>query len=881
MSIQRDIDAELRFHFDARIEELIAQGASPDQARATAVAEFGDVDQTRNALREIDQRVARRRSRTELLDALRRDLVYSVRSLRKAPVVALTIIMTLALGIGVNAAMFSLLDVIYFRGPAGVARPAQVRRVWTDMQLRDGREFVTNLDYRGFEALRRAVDGQADIALATPPVRRKTARGEDAPTVGVVGATATFFNVLELQPAIGRFYSSDEDTHTAPARVAVVSYDYWKHQLDGDVSILGRTLILGVEQFTVIGVAPRDFRGIDLEAADVWIPLAASVALDRGRGANWWEDPNENAFQAVLRAYPNAKEAGLNARMTVAMRGPNIGYRQDTLRRAELGAINVARGPGERSSSVHVATRLAAVAVIVLLIACANVLNLLLARAIGRRREIAVRLALGVSRGRLVRLLLTESIVLAFIASVAALVGAQWASVALRGLLLPRMEWAASTLHWRVVAFALVAAAMTGLIAGLAPALQSAAIDLGDALKYGARGAGRQRHRLRDALVIAQAALSVVLLVGAVLFIRSLRNVEAHDVGYSVDRLVFADVAYDTRDSARDASYPDRLRALGPRIAALPGVERVAFSTVRPKYGFFITSFYPDADTTAHRKPDGFYTAVTPEYFAASGLRFVSGRTFDSSRTGPPSIVINDAMANALWPSEPAIVHCMALAAGGACYPITGVVRTAINMSIGEKPSPYIYLSLDNPARRVFGAHYVIVRTAPGQAVALNAGLRQLLRDQFPGPNLHITTMSDVMADEYRPWALGAKLFTLFGLLALVVAGVGVYSTVSYAVNQRTHEFGVRLALGAKAGDVLRLVIGEGLRMVVLGVVIGVVLALAAGRFIAALLYDVTPNDPVSMLIVAMVLAAVAALAAMLPARRAARADPMSALRAE
>ncbi|HEY4305008.1 MAG TPA: ADOP family duplicated permease [Gemmatimonadaceae bacterium] len=880
MSMQRDIDAEVRFHLDARTDELIAQGLSPHDARGRALAEFGDVDETRTSLSVIGRRVAKGRSRLDVIDALRQDVRYVVRSLRRAPVLSLTIVLTLALGIGVNAAMFSLLDVIYLRPPTAVVHPEQLRRVWREIQAGTQRRFETVVDYRGFAAIRSAAGIQAHAIYYALPTRMKTTRAQNAPTVGVVGAPSDYFNLLGLKPIIGRFYSADEDALATPSDVAVISYDYWHRAFDGDASVLGKKLLLGVDQFTIIGVGPRGFRGLDLNAADVWAPQPTLIRHRRVTKLPWWQDPNTNGLVAVMRLAPGVNEAGLESRLTVAVRGPNIGYYQDTLSVARLGSISEARGFGKVSTETLVVTRIAAVSVLVLLIACANVVNLLLARAMNRQRELAVRLALGISRGRLIRLLMTESLLLALIASAAAVVAANWAAVGLRTLLMPGIEWAEPALHWRVLAFALAVSLVVGLTAGLAPALQGSRTDLNEALKS-VRGAGRPRQRLRSALVIAQAALSLVLLVGAVLFIRSLENVQRHDVGYSIDRLVFADLSFETYDVARDAALAPRLRALEPRIAAIPGVERVAFASIRPRNGFGITKFYPDADTIAHPKPEGFFTVVTPSYFATSGMRLIVGRAFDTGTGSGSTVVVNDAFADALWPRQSALGHCLRIDATGACLQIVGVVQTAINMSVTEKPSGRIYFSLDNPPRRAWSAHSIIVRADPRRLAGVEHALRDILRAEFVGLSVDMKRMSDVMQPEYRPWILGAQLFTLLGVLALIVASVGIYSTVAYGVSQRTHEFGVRIALGAARVDVLRLVVGEGVRTVLVGIAIGILLAIGAGRFIATLLYDVTPSDPVSIMSVAAALALVAFVAAIVPARRAANADPMTALRTE
>jgi predicted permease len=884
MSIQRDIDAELRFHFEARIDELVGQGLSHDDARAQAAAEFGDVNAVRADLRAIDYRVARRRSRADLLDGIRQDVAYAVRSLRRARAVSLTVILTLALGLGVNAAMFSLLDVIFLRPPAGVAHPGELRRVWSERQFRSGTKFWSGFDYMGYAALGKNLGDRADVTFYEPPRPRKLATGENAPTAAVSGVQSNYFAVLGAKPQRGRLFADDEDRVDVQSAVAVVSDAFWKRELGGAPDAIGQRLTLSNQRFTVIGIAAPGFAGADLDATDVWLPIAASIGDYRPGGKPWWQNPNVNGFQVVLRLRPTAQEGELVQRATAILRSPGIGYRQDTSTVAKFGSIIAARGPGDLKAEMHVATRLAAVALIVLLIACANVVNLLLARAVSRRREIAVRIALGVSRRRLVRMLVTESVLLAMLATAAAVVAASWGGALLRSLLMPEVHFAESPLHWRVLAFALVAALAAGTLAGLVPALQSASPDLTAALKAGSRDGAPHRSRLRSALVMCQAALSVVLMVGAVLFVRSLHNVKAHDVGYAVDRLAFASVRYDTKDSARDAGMPARLRALEPRIAAIPGVERVAFASMRPKWGMMFVGYFPDVDTTGRRMPDGIYTAVSRGYFAATGTKLVRGNAFDTESSGdaPYTVIVNQAMADAIWPNQDPIGHCVHFKTSAApCATVIGVVQTALLNSIGEKPSPHFYVSLDHAPFTTWGASDVIVRADPARLVTVQRTLAQLLRGEFPGAIPSLTSMTTAMEPEYRPWQLGATLFTLFGGLALLVAGIGIYSTVSYAVSQRTHEFGIRMALGARAGDVMRHVVRDGVSTVSAGIVIGILMAFAAGRFVASLLYGIAPSDPVAMIGVAVVLLAVAALAALAPARRAARADPVAALRAD
>lgn len=858
MSVERDIDAELRFHFEARIEELAAQGMSRDAAR--------------------------RRNRADLLDAMVQDVIYSVRALRRTPAVSTAIILTLGLGLGANATMFSLLDTIYLRPPAGVAAPDEIRRVWGEQRFRTGMQFWSGFDYSAYNTIAHALDGRARITMYHAGTRH-LGRGESAPTVHVAGAAANYFGVLGVKPLLGRFYTADEDGLSQAAPVAVISESFWQRQFNNDPGAIGRQVDFPQGKLTIIGVAARGFRGIELDAADVWMPTVTFLALSPGRRTPWWQDTNVNGFEVVVRLESGAREGELTQRVTQALRQPDAGgFRIDSTAVAEFGAINVARGPGKVSTEMQVATRLAGVAIIVLLIACANVVNLLLARAVSRRREIAVRLALGVSRSRLVRLLVTESVLLALVAVVAAIAAARWGGALLRTLLMPKVEWADAPVDWRVLVFALSAALVAGILAGLVPALQASSPNLTSSLKSGTRDDAPQRSRLGSFLVTSQAALSVVLLVGAVLFVQSLRNVKEHDFGYAVSQLAFASVDFDTRDSARDAAFPSRMRALETRVAAIPGVERVSLVQFRPKGGFSTITYYPDADTVAHKKPIGFLSAVTPSFFETTGTKLLRGRTFpnDASLGGPLTTIVNKAMADALWPNQDPIGRCVRFDVPGApCTTVIGVAQTAMLLSIDEPPTPRFYFSLDNPPAGLYSWRDLIIRGDTRRLPAAMTAVRELLRAEFPGSIPRLSTMSQAMEPEYRPWELGAKLFTLFGVLALIVAAIGVFSTVSYSVSRRMHEFGVRIALGARAADVVRQVLSDGLKTVIAGVVVGVLLALATGKLVASLLYGIKPSDPASMVIVAGVLVAIALAAALIPAWKAARSDPVSALRAD
>ena len=875
--VQGDIDDELRFHFQARIDELMAQGRSAEGARAQAVAEFGDVDSVRGDLHTIDERMARRERRLELFDAWRQDLIYAWRSIRRTPGVTIIIVATLALGLGANTAMFSFLNSVYLKPPAGVARPEQVRRLWTFVPFSNVPQYWSGFDYVQYAALRDAIGELGTTAIYERSGSVTVGRGAASAKAMMSHASSAYFPLLGARPALGRFFLADEDQLGAGQHVAVVSHAFWSRALGADSTALGKDIVLAGTPYTVIGVADPAFTGVDLSATDVWVPLATLSATP------WWTNRNVNGFQVLARLDDGVAAETVDARVTQVMRRAELRLGKDSTARTVTGSIILARGPGKKEQEVQIATRLGGVALIVLLIACANVVNLLLARAVRRRREIAMRLALGMSRGRLTMLVLTESVMLALLAGVAAIVVAQWGGLALRAILLPDIHWTHLPVDWRVLAGAVAATLVAGLAAGAIPAIQSGSTELTEVLKAGAREGFGYRSRVRSALVMAQAAFSVTLLVGAALFVRSLSNVRALDLGFDASRLLYARVTFDTKDAARDSLTPARLTEVAERIAATPGVEGTALTGMRPMYGFSTQAYFPGTDTIAHPKPMGMYWAVTPRYFATAGTRIVAGHDFESAGTGAaPSVIVNTAMANALWPGASPLGRCVRFKSPeGRCNTVVGVVETAHWGALIEEATPQFYLPLGDMPFTGWNRREVVVRARESAMPAVTAQVRAVLRQAFPDGTPVIERMSTVLEPKYRPWRLGATLFSMFGILAALVAAIGVYSSVSYGVSQRTHEFGVRVALGARLGDVVGHVLADGLRTVAVGVAIGVALSLAGGRLVATLLYGISPHDPAAILAVAATLLAVAAIATLVPAWRAARVDPVSALRVE
>jgi putative ABC transport system permease protein len=880
--VQGDIDDELRFHFDARIGALRDRGVTEDAAQRQATEEFGDVGEVRRGLRAIDERIERREERAEWLDGWRQDLRYAARSLRRTPAVTITILVTLALGIGANTAMFSLLDAIFLRPPSGVVQPERVRRVWSERTFRSGKQYWPGYAYPHFAAVSESIEPLGRVAIYRYPQPVKFGRGRDATRATVTSISTEYFALLGARPALGRFIAADENRMGFGARVAVVSHAFWRRSLGADTSALGESIYLDNEPYTVIGVADPDFTGVDIDAVDVWTPVATITWS--GPGAPWWTETYVNGFQMLVRLSDGVSDAAVDTRLTMVMRrDAELRAGWDSTSVTQTGPILRARGPGKVDQEVRIATRLGGVALVVLVIACANVVNLLLVRAVRRRREIAVRLSLGISARRLTRLLFAESLLLALGAGIVAVLVAQWGGALLRALLLPNVHWAHAPVGWRVILMSATIALAAGTVAAAVPAMQAVSTELTDALKAGAREGHVRRSRLRSFLLATQAALSVVLLVGAVLFARSLDNVRRLDLGFDPSRLLFAHVSFEGRDKARDALVPTRLDELATQLAGRRGIENAATITRRPLGGFSTASYYPDTDTLANKKPEGFYWGVSPEYFATARIQLLSGDGFPPAGSDtPPSVVVNDAMARALWPGQNPIGRCVRFEKPDArCNFVIGVVETARRGAVIEEATPQFYLPLANMPFRAYRENVIAVRVSDSNFPAVAARVREALGTAFPDGEPSIQLMSAMLEPHYRPWRLGATLFTLFGALAVLVAAVGIYSTVSYSVSQRTHEFGVRVALGARLVDIVRSVLGEGLRTVVVGAVIGVALTLAAGRLVASLLYGIEPTDPIVIALVVLALIGVTTAATLLPARRAARVDPLTALRTE
>ena len=886
--IEQEIDAEIEFHLDTEEARLVASGLRREAARAEARRLFGDLGRTRSTLVRIDRGRRMQQRRVSWFEDFSQDLGYAVRGFRRQPGFALVIVVTLGLGIGANATMFGLVDRLLLKPPALVADPSHVVRFqlteserslgqsWTNESMA-WRTYTDQRDHAGYFSDIGAYFTHSDMPLG---------RGAEARTVAATLATPSYFRLLGVHPLLGRLYGDAEDRPGAATPVAVLSWRYWQRVYGGDPAVLGKQLFLGSQTYSVIGVTPKGFNGVDLDAVDLWLPFHAGAVDVVGTG-DWRDTYNWQWLKVLARLKPGVSRALASDEATRIQRAA-VANTPDTDHEARAALVPLSgfdRGAVSHARE-RVALWLASVAAVVLLIVCANVANLLLARAAGRRREIAVRLALGVGRGRLVRQLLAESMLLAVGGGAVAVALARWGGDVLRATLLPSVSWVDSPLDWRVAGVAAIATLLTGILTGIAPALQASRPVLTAALRSGAADGASPRSRLRSGLLAAQTTLSLVLLIGAGLFLRSLWRIVHTDIGYDARSVVVADVDLGVAGYDRDARprFYDQARE---RLKALPGVASVSLAINSPFWTVNSTRIrLTDRDSTPRISEGGpYYNGVTADYFSTMGIRLVRGRGFtEDDRGGSAAVmVINERMADYFWPRQNPLGKCVKIGADSLpCAEVIGVVATARVSEIQETPRAMYYVPLQQSTPRGMSRDRILFVRARGKPGLLVPTIRTAI--QGMGSNLpfaNIRTFQSQIDPEIQPWRLGAVMFGVFGGMALLVAALGLYSVMSYSVVQRTHEFGIRSALGATPRRIVRSVLRDGLGVVFAGAILGASIALLGGRFLAPLLYRTSVRDPLVFAVVIGTLLVASIAAIVIPALRATRVDPLEALRAD
>jgi predicted permease len=889
--VEAETDDEIAFHLAMRVERLVAQGVARDVAAAEAMRRFGPLAEVRPQLLAAAKHREETLTMFERFDALRDDLRYAFRQLRRAPGFSAALALTFALGIGANATMFEILDRLLFRPPAFMSDASRVGRVYLHRPRTDGTDRIDlNISYLRYTELAQNTRAFSRTAAIYLDDQRIMGTGDAAEALGVGLVSASFWSFFDVRPQLGRFFTADEDRVPFGSPVAVIGYAYWKSRLASDSAVLGRQLRIGGKQYTIVGVTPNGFNGVWPRTAMAYVPIT-SAAEDMFGTDRYYLEHNASWLEMIARLKPGVTTETANAELTAALRKSRIDASnrppeprpirpQDlALTRAEIAPLPMDRGP-RASDSAKVATWLAGVAVIVLLIACANVANLLIARGIRRRREIAVRVALGVGRWRLVTQLLTESVMIAVLGGVLGLAIAHWGGGAVRRLLLPEVDWSlVPTFDPRVMLFAAGAAVFTGIVTGLAPAMHALRADVNGALKAGEREGGGQRGSVRTVLLLAQAALSVVLLVGAALFVRSLHRVEKLDLGWKPEGALL--VGLDLRGMELTEAEREALagRTLA-RLRALPGVRSASTLFSVPFYSTWSDDvFVPGMDSAAHNRTY-VVNPVGDDYFPTMGTRILRGRAVGAS--DPPNgqrvAVISESMGKLLWKGRDPIGECFRI--GADTNPCREVVGIAEDMTFGDiKGDESLQLYLPSSQERA--STRIVVRAA-GDARALMEPVRREVQQQLPGMGFaHVSPLGFVLDSVTRQWRLGATMFTIFGLLALVLAAVGLYGVIAYDIAQRIREMGVRVALGAQATDIRRLVLWQGVRVAVIGAALGTAIAFVTVKYVEALLFHTSARDPLAFGAAFGTILVVAVLATLIPARRATRVDPVVALRSE
>ena len=880
--MDRDLDDELRFHLERETEKLVRGGVNPDDARRQARLAFGGVERIKDDARDV-RGVA-------LVEAAAQDIRYGLRGLRAKPGFTAAVVLTLGLGLGANVAMFGIVDRLMFRSPEFLRDPGHVHRVYLGFTTRGNEQIENSFEYlRYLDLARWTTSFDAVAAFA----ERELAIGsrDDARETRVATVSASYFQFFDAHPALGRFFAASEDTIPAGAPVVVLSHGYWQTRYAGRTDILGKSIQIDRTMFTIVGVAPEDFTGVaDATPPAMWIPITtfAGVVHEGETQTTYYKNYSWGWMQMLVRRKPSVSVAAANADLTSAYRRsviaegvldhstPNL----DRMRpRALAGPVQFERGP-VAGRDARIVTWVTGVSLIVLLIACANVANLMLARSLRRRREVALRIALGVGRGRLVAQLLTEGILLAALGGIAGIAFAEGGSGILKSVLLREDVPLAIATDWRTLGFCAAVALSAGLLTSLVPALQSIRGDLAGALKAGAREGTHQRSRMRTALLVLQGTLAVVLLVGAGLFVRSLRNVRAVRLGFDVDPVL---LVFGERRGTKltDDEAASLARRLEERALAIPGVESASRALTLPFWDSWSVSLFVAGIDSVRRLGRFTLQGGSPSYFHTFGTRIIRGRgiTVEDTKNAPLVMVVSEAMARTLWPGRDALGQCVRV--GRDTMPCTTVVGIAENIktrSLTDDASLQYYMPIDQYHPE--SAHLMI--RVHGDAGDYLETVRRTLQAEMPGSAYVVThAMREVIGPQERSWQSGATMFVVFSSLALVLAAIGLYSVIAFDVAQRTHELGVRIALGAQVADVLRLIVGAGVRFAAVGIVAGLGIALATGRLVAPLLFGVSARDPLILGGVGVLLLGVAALASAIPAWRATRVDPNVALRAE
>ena len=888
-SMEAELDEEVRAHFQHQVEKYVESGLPRAEAIRRARLEFGGLDQVKEECRDTRG--------VNFIETTIQDLRYGLRMLRKNAGFAAVAVVTLALGIGANTAVFSLANVFIFR-PLPVKDADRLAVVAVQYRADADPGQLSYLDYLDY---RKQSEVFTDMTFYDLNLAGLGYRGH-ADRIIMAYVPSNFFTMLGFHPALGRFIALGEGDEPKTGPVVVLGHSYWVRRFSGDPGVIGSSVTLDGQMVTVVGVVPEGFHGpYSIVELDAYAPIGM-YGMTSGN-STFFTDRRDTELRVLATLKPGVTtkqaEAALNV---IAQRLAKAYPEADQGQIARVIPERLARPEPSVENYIPLVTTVFLTMVgLVLLVACFNVANLLLARAAAREREMAVRAAMGASRARLIRQMLTESILLAVAGAAGGAFIGNWV---IRGLerLRPTGDFAlhlAFTFDWRMFSYVVGVALLAGIVAGLAPALRISGANLNDTLREGGRGliGYARRHWLRNGLVIAQVAGSLIVLVAAGLFTRSLTNAESVDLGYDPHNVL--NVSLDPKLQAYDQPRAEAFfRELLSRAKALPGVESVslAFSIPLGYYGDG-TSLYVEGQVRQpadKRPPDAGYNCVTPDYFSTMRMKILKGRAFTEAdtSTSAPVAIVNQTMAERLWPNQDALGRRFSYegaqgpfksgkqGASGPLVTVVGVVRDAKVQSLLDAPGNFFYVP---QTQNYKSTHVLQLRTlVPPQSLRVPA--EALVRRLDPSlPVYDVMSMEQAVAgaNGYFLFKVGAGFAGSFGALGLLLAMVGVYGVVSYAASQRRHEIGIRMALGARPQSVLGLVVRQALMLVGAGVGIGLIAALAVSRVLESLLVGIPSYDPLTFTCVSVLMLAVALGACYIPARRAAKVDPMVALRHE
>jgi putative ABC transport system permease protein len=862
-SVEQELSEELRFHLENLTREYVANGLTPEEARYAALRELGGVDQIKEECRDM--------RRINFIDNLIQDVRYGARTLRRNRGFAAVAIVTLALGICANTAIFSVVNTVLLR-PLPFKDPSSLVWATERFQLTRGAAVVISPDFIGWKDRNQVFD---EIGAFNQTVGANlTAAGEPA-RVSVMQVTAELFPMLGVRPIRGRTFLPSESKQ-AQRRVALLNEALWRSRFGSDPHILGKSVRLDDDTFTIVGILPANLR---FPAADVWIPLALDSDVFSPHSPHW------TALTVIARLKPGVASARAQSDLQLITERMDREYPKEAapFRAHELVEVIPLHQLLVQNVRSLLLILLGVVA-FVLLIACANVANLLLSRGVLRGREMAVRAALGARRLRIVRQLLTEGLLLALAGGVLGLLAGLWGTTILRQLVPSNLSQDIH-LDLRVLAFSAGIAVLAVLVFGFVPAFIASRTDVGEALKEGGAQAGARpaAQRLRALLAAGEIALSLILLVGAGLLARSFLRLSQVELGFDPHGLLVATVERPWTSDPNPRQFAAFFQDALERVRSLPGVKDAAVTTRYPLEDSHNTTLMLRIRGVENfRPPQPVPTiAVSADYFPVMRIPLLKGRAFSDADAGaaPSVVIVNEAFARMAFKAGDPLAQQISFGPPPAPWSqVVGVVADTRDHALAEEPIPEIYAPyLQQPSFSMA----LVLRTAArpqGLVSPVRKAVESIDKNQ---PLSETTTMDEVIAGSVAPHRFQMMLLGLFALLALVLAAVGVYGVVSYSCSLRVHEFGVRMALGAERHDLLGLVIRQGAKLALIGVCVGLGGALLLTRFLSSMLYEVKATDPLTLIVVALILTAVALLASYIPARRATKVDPMTALRYE